>query len=419
MSENSMENLKNNLLTKSLIENIDEILKKNKINEHIKNHLTGLRANKMLYNLTFDANCEYISRCYSLAQKRLINNEKVSILSYGLAYLYESLYLYIKKEEEDSLNYLKNYQNISPIDFDHYCKSNISKNTIKTESLINGGLNLYGYSFEFNVNYFILTLTSLISLPNLIINIEDNFPTFKELDIAYYNKQITHNENENNSLLRTSLYCKIDGDKITFKNEENLRFFEESLILGEVKSSFPKRINKNKIKTDEKKPSLEDIIENLFIKLDYFYDFYTEKNFFEISKIKNIQLIFFYDNIQLKKIQESKIQNLIKAYKSRFKNKKNIPIYLFIVYTLPSISNISIYDLSKDIQLLKERDNKRENEIKELVNEISNLRSEIQKIKLNNSPEEDKASSGLFCLYLVAFGSECVYRVAEYLRIGS
>ena len=170
MSKNSIENLKNNLSTKSLIENIDEILKKDKIKEAIKIRLTSLRDNKMLYKLKFDANCDYISKCYSLAQKKFINNEKVSILSYGLVYLYESLYLYIKKEEEESLNYIKNYQNISPIDFDDYCPSNNSKNSIKTESLINGGLNLYGYSFEFNVNYFIRTLTSLISLPNLIIN---------------------------------------------------------------------------------------------------------------------------------------------------------------------------------------------------------------------------------------------------------
>ena len=409
MSENSMENLKNNLSTKSLIENIDEILKKDKIKEAIKIRLTSLRDNKMLYKFKFDANCDYISKCYSLAQNKFINNEKVSILSYGLVYLYESLYLYIKKEEEESLNYIKNYQNISPIDFDEYCESDNSKNTIKTESLINGGLNLYGYSFEFNVNYFIRTLTSLISLPNLIINIEGKYPTFKELDIAYYNKQITQKENENISLLRTSLYCKIEKNKIIFKKDENFKFFEESLILGEVKSSFPKRINKNKNKQNDKKPSLEEIIENLFIKLDYFYDLYKEINFIEISKIKNIQLIFFYDNIQLKKIKENTIQIRIEAYKSKFKNKQNIPIYLFIVYTLPSISNISIYDLNKDLKLLKEKDNIRENDIRNLVaevknladknkerdEEINNLRSEIQKMKLRHNPEAESKSSNV------------------------
>ena len=176
--------------------------------------------------------------------------------------------------------------------------------------------------------------------------------------------------------------------------------------MGEVKSSFPKRINKNKNKQNDKKPSLEEIIENLFIKLDYFYDLYKEINFIEISKIKNIQLIFFYDNIQLKKIKENTIQIRIEAYKSKFKNKQNIPIYLFIVYTLPSISNIAIYDLNKDLKLLKEKDNIRENDIRKLVaevknladknkerdEEINNLRSEIQKMKLRHNPEAESKS---------------------------
>ena len=44
------------------------------------------------------------------------------------------------------------------------------------------------------------------------INIEDQYPTFKELDIAYYNKQII--QNENSSLLRTSLYCEIKDNTL-------------------------------------------------------------------------------------------------------------------------------------------------------------------------------------------------------------
>ena len=51
-------------------------------------------------------------------------------------------------------------------------------------------MNPYGYSYKFNFYFFIRSLVSLISLPNLIINIGDKFNTFKELDIAYYNKQI-------------------------------------------------------------------------------------------------------------------------------------------------------------------------------------------------------------------------------------
>ena len=123
MSENNIENLKNNLMTKSLIENIDEILQKDKIKNSIRNFLTGLKSNQTLYSLKFPPNYEYISRFYTLAKNKLKYNEKVSRLSYGLVYLYESIYLYIKKEEEESLNYIKNYKNITPINFEQYCKT--------------------------------------------------------------------------------------------------------------------------------------------------------------------------------------------------------------------------------------------------------------------------------------------------------
>ena len=103
-------------------------------------------------------------------------------------------------------------------------------------------------------------------------------------------------------------------------------------------------------------------------------------------------MIFFYDNIQLKNINEDKIKNLIKAYKYKFKNNENIPIHLFIVYTLPTISNISLYDLSKNLQLIKEEEIKRENVSKNLVNEINNLRSEMEKVKLSQVPQSEQKS---------------------------
>ena len=407
MSENFIENLKNNLMTKSLIESIDEILQKDKIKNSIRNFLTGLKSNQTLYSLKFPPNYEYISRFYTLAKNKLKYNEKVSRLSYGLVYLYESIYLYIKKEEEESLNYIKNYKNITPINFEQYAKSNSSKNSNKSELLLNGGMNMYGYSYEFNVDFFIRSLASLISLPNLIINIEGQYPTFKELDIAYYNKQII--QNENSSLLRTSLYCEIKDNNITFMDGKDFQIFEESLILGEVKSSFPKRINKNKIGPDDKKPSLEEIIENLFIKLGYFYDLYKEKGLIEISEMKNIQLIFFYDNVQLTNIKDSIIKDFIMNNKVHFNKIKGIQIHLFIVYTLPSISNVSLHKLNKDLQILKEKDNTRENEYIELVNKINtlidenkerdniiqNLRSEIQKMKLSQTPETEQKSSNV------------------------
>ena len=53
MSKNSIENLKNNLMTKNLIENIDEILQKDEIKSAIRNFLAGLRKNQILYDLYY------------------------------------------------------------------------------------------------------------------------------------------------------------------------------------------------------------------------------------------------------------------------------------------------------------------------------------------------------------------------------
>ena len=57
MSKNSIENLKNNLMTKNLIENIDEIFQKDEIKSAIRNFLTGLRKNQILYDLYYKILC--------------------------------------------------------------------------------------------------------------------------------------------------------------------------------------------------------------------------------------------------------------------------------------------------------------------------------------------------------------------------
>ena len=57
MSKNSIENLKNYLMTKNLIENIDEIFQKDEIKSAIRNFLTGLRKNQILYDLYYKILC--------------------------------------------------------------------------------------------------------------------------------------------------------------------------------------------------------------------------------------------------------------------------------------------------------------------------------------------------------------------------
>ena len=68
-----------------------------------------------------------------------------------------------------------------------YAKSQGSKISINSEALLKGGKDQYEYAFEFNINFFLCTLSSLIKQPNLMINIFGNVATFKELDIVLKN----------------------------------------------------------------------------------------------------------------------------------------------------------------------------------------------------------------------------------------
>ena len=327
-----------------------------------------------------------------MASNKFQKDQKVSLLSYGLVKYYNSIYLYIKKEEEETLNYIKNFQNITPVGFDEYIKID-SNPSIKSELSLKGGMNLYGYLFEFNLNYFFQTLSDLIELPDLVINLTEGIgeEKFKELDIAYYNKEPSTNQNI--SLLKTSFYSKIFKGKIIIENDKNFEIYEKSLVLGEIKASFPRKLNKEE--EIDKRQSLQTIINKLFDKLSFFYQIYKLIKLFGESEIKNIQLIFFYDHVQVKKINEIKIKQFINDNKNYWNDlNKNIPIHLFIVYTLPAITNISIYELKKEIQLLKQKDDVREKEMQSLEKEIQDLQEtnkqillEIQELKINTKKD--------------------------------
>ena len=288
---NQVQNLKNKLKARSLSKCVDDILNNRKFNTQITYFLKGLKINQKLYKLNFNAESQYISELYSAAVKKFQGKEEVSPLSYGLAIIYNNPYLYIKKEIEESLKYIRNYDNICPIDFNKYM--NLSKTNVNSDMMLKGGLNIYGYSFEFNINYFLQTLSELIELPNLIINLSSNykFANYEELDIAYFN-QDSNNNNINMGLLKCNIHLKIYNNKIDLVKNNNFELYENSLILGEVKSSFPKKLRKsNEIKGKE--DSLETIIDKLFSKLRIFYELYQNIDLFNVSNIKNIQIIFF------------------------------------------------------------------------------------------------------------------------------
>ena len=389
-SENQVQKLKNNLSVTSLIKNIVRLLgDKNEINNKNKNKLEKIQKDKKLYALKFAPKYENIKKLYELAMDNFKGQNEVSILSYGLSIISDNLIIYITKQIEESLKYISNEHNISPVEYKKY--ANLSKSNATSEMLLNGGLNLFGYSFEFNLNYFLQTLSDMVELPNLMIDLGENYynASFKELDLAYYNIDTSINDNIN--LLQCNIHFKIQKENVKKDDDNKFRIYENSLILGEVKSRFPKKIDDDG--KYEKEDSLEKIISKLFEKLHYFFQLYKKIDLFKYSTLNNIQIIFFYDSVNIKGIDENTIEKYIIKYND--KNKylgypSDVPIHFFIVYVLPAITNISIYGLKNEINLIKEEAKRREEEAKRRDEEAKRREEEAKRREEEAKRREDE-----------------------------
>ena len=199
------------------------------------------------------------------------------------------------KNSNELLNYVKNYKNIEPVEYEKYInKSKSSDSTVHNDMLLKGGMNLSGYTFEFNLNYFLQMLSNLIELPNLVISISPEYrqASFKELDLAFFNQNslINENNNDNCSLLRTNCHYILLNDMIN-SEKEDFKIYDNSLRLGEIKSKFPKLIFNDAKKS--KKQSLESTINSLFDKLEFYYKLYNNLKLFKVNEINTVQLIFF------------------------------------------------------------------------------------------------------------------------------
>ena len=406
ISLNEIQDLKNKLNVHTFLESIDSLIRKEKKNSTIYNTLEEMRNIKTLPKLKFDSEMEFIKEHYSTAFHRFKGNNKVSMLSFGLSKSNNCIYLYMKKEQKDLLNYMKNLVNINPVNFGKYIDDDLTTNTkkspINSDIISKAGMNLNGYSFEFNFNYFLQTLSSMIELPNLLFNLSigSKYASFNELDIAYYNSNLIPKDNDKLGPLKTTGYFKIYNSDITFDENKNFEIYNNSLILGEVKVKFPKKIYEKKedkeskvIKGNinikvKKEDSLEKIIYKLFYKLSLYYDLFNNTNLFDASNIQNIQLIFFYDNIQLNQLKNEIIIDIMKKNIYHLKALKNIPVHFFIVYVLPTITNISFYELKEEINELKEKDKKRGKEIEDLKEENKKREKEIEDLKEENKKRE-------------------------------
>ena len=391
-SENQIQKLKNNLSVTSLIKNIVRLLgDKNEINNKNKNKLEKIQKDKKLYALKFAPKYENIKKLYELAMDNFKGQNEVSVSSYGLSIISDHLIIYITKQIEESLKYISsNEHNISPVEYKKY--ANLSKSNATSEMLLNGGLNLFGYSFEFNLNYFLHTLSDMVELPNLMIDLGENYynASFKELDLAYYNIDTSINDNIN--LLQCNIHFKIQKENVKKDDDNKFRIYENSLILGEVKSRFPKKIDDDG--KYEKEDSLEKIISKLFEKLHYFFQLYKKIGLFNYSTLKNIQIIFFYDSVNIKGIDEKTIEKYIIKYND--KNKylgypSDVPIHFFIVYVLPAITNISIYGLKNEINLIKEEAKRREEEAKRREEEAKRRDEEAKRREEEAKRREEEA----------------------------
>lgn len=415
-NSNKVQDLKNKLNVHTFVENVGELLKKEKKYTKVYNFLTDLLKKGKLYDLNFTNDYDYIKKQYLDAKTNFQYNKRVSLLSYGIANISSEVYLYMTTDKDEILKFVKNYDYIEPFEYKYYInKSNATESSVYSDMILKAGLNISGYSFEFNLNYFMKILSDLIELPNLVIEINSHYskPNYKELDVAYYNKNCSKNDNNNISLLRTNCHFNINNKKIVKETDKDFIIFNNSLILGEIKSKFPKLIypknvnekcdknkdNKNfknkcnnKDNLKKEKPSLESIINSMFDKLDLYFKLYKNIKWFNSNEIKIIQLIFFYDNIQIKNIDENEIIKIInkKINSLKLGDLNNIPIHFYIVYALPSITNVNIFELQKEIKLLKENLEKKNIEITDLNNKYNEILEILKNMNISNNKDNNK-----------------------------
>lgn len=376
---NSMQNVINNLLERNLLDNINELLKT--VNAQSNRRFLEKMINEgHLPRGSFDSEYDLIENHYTNAKNNFTKDKKASPLSYGISIITGNVYLYMTKEFESSLNYINRFENIEPIPFDKYMKdSNISDKTkISKESdfISKAGLNVRGYSFEFNVNLFLSQLANLIELPNLMIQLHPSFGQFLELDIAYFNCEPLINNN-NLSLLKTNWYIKYHSNKFVIESNKEFDIYENSLILGEVKLRFP-RFMKDDIRKEQ---SLQAIIHNLLYKIWKYVELFKNLKLFDSTKIKNIQLILFYDNTQLINLNSEKIKKMIKSFKNIYfisQIANETPIHFFIVYVLPTITNVTMFEMTKQIRKLNEKDKEIEGKILKISSELNKLKDELK-----------------------------------------
>ena len=284
--------------------------------------------------------------------------------------------LYCVKDEKIEDDYLSNVQNIKCIDHDEYDKSKSDSNNNDTkinEKNNNAFNNMDNNSFKSNSKYEKDSMTGLkneslaleslvnyyfrqfpvLSLPNLILNLDykskinnkNNSKTsinlFFEWDGCYLfegERDITFSTDFILTFNKEIKY-KINRHKTTEKIQDDILIRNNSIVLIEVKTHFPKETE------DDNYNNLENVIKVMFAKLNYFVDLYNTSLKLNIKEIK---IVLLYDQNRLKNYKNN-IHEYLDQYKSNYNFIDQCDLYFDIIYIIPSIGKLSLNHISQQL----------------------------------------------------------------------
>ena len=308
---------------------------------------------------------EILNKYYSCAFEKLMKDETIKILENGI-FIYNGKLLL-------------------------YCVKNDNMTGIKNRALV----------LESLVNFYFRQL-KILPLPSLLINL--NYKKSDKKNTKYDPEKNVQKAPQENKI---NLFFEFDGcylfegkNDITFSDDIIKPFNKEtkykvsdkeetkiiqndiliknnSIVLIEVKTHFPK------LKEEDQRTNLENIIKMMFIKLNYFVDLYHE---ILQKKFEEIKLILLYDQNRLSNYENDIIINIIDKNKDKFQALKKYDLYFDIVYIIPSIGKISLNYISQKLQKLEEQnkiikeENKNIKEQNKIINEENKVIKEENKI---------------------------------------
>ena len=187
--------------------------------------------------------------------------------------------------------------------------------------------------------------------------------TFSDDIIKPFNKETKYKVSDKEE-------TKIIQNDILIKNN--------SIVLIEVKTHFPK------LKEEDQRTNLENIIKMMFIKLNYFVDLYHE---ILQKKFEEIKLILLYDQNRLSNYENNIIINIIDKNKDKFQALNKYDLYFDIVYIIPSIGKISLNYISQKLQKLEEDKKKSDSRITALEKELEEIKKKLNMDNIKQKPE--------------------------------